>query len=79
MRRIADGIWAPSRSSLFEKMEKLVRADAPLNHDKTGPDISRADFTWCMTAISWGHSIEATAAREAALDAVADELYSSDN
>lgn len=37
--------------------------DAPLNHDKTGPDISRADFTWCMTAISWGHGIEATAAQ----------------
>ncbi len=37
--------------------------DAPLNHDKTGPDISRADFTWCMTAISWGHGIEATAER----------------
>ena len=36
---------------------------APLNHDKTGPDISRADFTWCMTAISWGHGIEATAAQ----------------
>jgi hypothetical protein len=37
--------------------------DAPLNHDKTGPDISRADFTWCMTAISWGHGIEASAAQ----------------
>jgi hypothetical protein len=36
---------------------------APENRDKTGPDISRADFTWCMTAITWGHSIEATAER----------------
>ena len=36
---------------------------APENRDKTGPDISRADFTWCMTAISWGHGIEATAAQ----------------
>lgn len=36
---------------------------APQNRDQTGPDISRADFTWCMTAISWGHSIEETAAR----------------
>jgi len=36
---------------------------APENRDKTGPDISRADFTWCMTAISWGHGIEETAAR----------------
>jgi hypothetical protein len=36
---------------------------APENRDKTGPDISRADFTWCMTAVGWGHSIEATAAQ----------------
>jgi len=27
---------------------------APENRNKTGPDISRADFTWCMTALSWG-------------------------
>ena len=27
------------------------------------PDVSRADFTWCMTAISRGHGIEETAAR----------------
>ena len=27
---------------------------APLNRDKSGPDISRADFSWCMTAIDWG-------------------------
>ena len=36
---------------------------APETRDKTGPDISRADFTWCMTAISWGHGIEETAAQ----------------
>jgi hypothetical protein len=35
---------------------------APQNRDQTGPDISRADFTWCMTATSWGHGIEETAA-----------------
>ena len=28
-----------------------------------GPDISRADFVWCMTAISWGWSVDETAAR----------------
>jgi hypothetical protein len=33
---------------------------APPNHGKTGPDISRADFTWCMTAITWGWSVEDT-------------------
>jgi hypothetical protein len=36
---------------------------APLNSDKSGPDISRADFVWCMTAIDWGWSVDETAAR----------------
>jgi hypothetical protein len=27
------------------------------------PDISKADFTWCMIAIDWGWSVSATAAR----------------
>jgi len=36
---------------------------APQNPDQTGPEICRADFTWCMTAISWGHGIGETAAR----------------
>jgi hypothetical protein len=36
---------------------------APLNHGETGPDISRADFVWCMTAIDWGWSVDDTAAR----------------
>jgi hypothetical protein len=31
---------------------------APPNGDGTGPDRSRADFTWCMTAIDWGWSVE---------------------
>ncbi len=36
---------------------------APPNHGNTGPDISRADFTWCMTAIDWGWDIEEVAPR----------------
>jgi len=32
--------------------------ERPENRDGTGPDISRADFTWCMTALTWGWSIE---------------------
>ena len=36
---------------------------APATHGNTGPDISRADFTWCMIAIDWGWSIEETADR----------------
>jgi len=50
------------RSNKWPSYQRCVN-DAPLNRDKTGPDISRADFTWCMTAISWGHGIEATAAQ----------------
>jgi hypothetical protein len=33
---------------------------APLNHDETGPDISKADFVWCMTAITWGWTVDET-------------------
>ena len=36
---------------------------APLSHGEDRPDISRADFTWCRTAIEWGWSKEETAAR----------------
>jgi hypothetical protein len=50
------------RTSKWPSYQRCVN-DAPPNHDKTGPDISRADFTWCMTAISWGHGIEPTAER----------------
>jgi hypothetical protein len=36
---------------------------APLNRAGDGPDRSRADFVWCMAAISWGFGIEETAGR----------------
>jgi hypothetical protein len=36
---------------------------APKTHGEDRPDISRADFTWCRTAIEWGWSTEDTAAR----------------
>jgi hypothetical protein len=36
---------------------------APLNSEETGPDISRADFVFCMTAITWGWSVDDTAQR----------------
>jgi hypothetical protein len=46
---------------------------APPNHGNTGPDISRADFTWCMTAVTWGWSIEDTADKLMELSAKARE------
>jgi RepB DNA-primase from phage plasmid len=36
---------------------------APLNSEETGPDISRADFVFCMTAIDWGFGVVETAER----------------
>jgi hypothetical protein len=36
---------------------------APATHDNTGPDISRADFTWCLIALDWGWGVDETADR----------------
>jgi hypothetical protein len=36
---------------------------APKAHGADHNDISKADFTLCMTAIDWGHSVEETASR----------------
>jgi hypothetical protein len=46
---------------------------SPLNSDGTGPDRSRADFTWCMTAIDWGWGVEQTAERLMELSSKAQE------
>ena len=42
---------------------QLCVKGAPKVHRGDRPDISRADFTFCMTAIDWGWSVEATAQR----------------
>jgi hypothetical protein len=36
---------------------------APLNGDGTGPDRSRADYTWCLIAADWGWGVEETSQR----------------
>jgi hypothetical protein len=36
---------------------------ALMNSEETGPDISRADFVFCMTAITWGWRVAETADR----------------
>ncbi len=36
---------------------------APMTNGEDRPDISRADFTWCRTAIEWGWGIQDTARR----------------
>ena len=42
---------------------RLCLDRAPQAHGQDRPDISRADFTGCMTALDWGWSVEETAAR----------------
>src|SRR6266849_9520835 len=37
--------------------------DAPPRHQGDRPDVSRADFTFCLLAIDWGWSIAETCAR----------------
>ena len=37
--------------------------NAPPARDGGRPDVSRADFTWCLIALDWGFSIDETAAR----------------
>jgi hypothetical protein len=36
---------------------------APPNQNKTGPDRSVADFTWCLLALSWDHEVGEVTAR----------------
>lgn len=46
---------------------------APPTKGEDRPDISRADFTWCRTAIEWGWSTQATASRLMELSTKAQE------
>ncbi len=56
--------WAKPRASVrsWPSYQRCI-AGAPLTRDNTRPDISRADFTWCIIAIDWGWGTEDTAAR----------------
>jgi hypothetical protein len=51
-----------STSRSWPDYERCVRG-APMNNSKTGPDISRADFLWCMMSAQRGHAVEEIAAR----------------
>jgi len=57
----ATNIGRPNRKA-WPSYERCVRAAPPI-HQGNRPDISKADFTWCMTAIDWGWSVEETANR----------------
>jgi hypothetical protein len=52
------------RTEEMAELSCCVEGAAPI-HGNTGPDISRADFVWCMTALEpgWGWSIDEVAER----------------
>jgi hypothetical protein len=50
----SNGVW-PSY--------EIALDGAPPDSEGQGPDRSRADFVWCMTAITWGFSVDAVAER----------------
>ena len=55
----------PARAISNRKWPSYAHAldGAPLDSEGQGPDRSRADFVWCMTAITWGFDINETAKR----------------
>jgi RepB DNA-primase N-terminal domain len=67
--RVSSGKSTPKKWPSYQ----MCLDGAPPNQNKTGPDTSLADFTWCRTAIEWGWSVEATAARLHELSAKAKE------
>ena len=64
-RRASNRVSQPGRAGKARRWPSyaLCVQNAPPVHQGERPDISRADFTWCMLAIDWGHSPEDTAAR----------------
>jgi hypothetical protein len=52
----------PGRRRILPDYQRCVDS-APRNHGNTGPDISRADFTFARTALGWGCSEEQVIAR----------------
>jgi len=64
-RRVSNRVSQPGRAGKSRRWPSyaLCVQNAPPVHKGERPDISRADFTWCMLAIDWGHSPEDAAAR----------------
>lgn len=60
--RVSRSQDAAIRARKWPDYERCLQS-APPNHSDTGPDVSRADFTWCMTAQDWGFSTDETASK----------------
>ncbi len=60
--RVSRRIEAAIRARKWPDYTRCLQS-APPNQGNTGPDTSRADFTWCMTALDWGFDIPETSAK----------------
>jgi hypothetical protein len=60
--RIAPARVSPGTNRKWPSYARCVEG-APPNSEETGPDISRADFVFCMTAITWGWTADEAADR----------------
>jgi hypothetical protein len=69
----ANRVSAGRRSRERWPSYQLCVQGAPPTHGEDRPDVSRADFTWCRTAIEWGWPVEAAASRLMELSSKAKE------
>ena len=53
----------PAQQRRWPSYQRCVQGAPFVLGGEDRPDISKADFTWCMIAIDWGWSVSATAAR----------------
>jgi RepB DNA-primase from phage plasmid len=53
----------PAQGRKWPSYQRCVSHAPPVRGGEARPDISKADFVWCMTALDWGWSLAATAAR----------------
>jgi len=53
----------PAERRKWPSYQRCVRQAPRVRGGEDRPDISKADFVWCMTALDWGWSVAATAAR----------------
>lgn len=62
VRSVPASAGASRRAKTWPSYERCLQ-NAPLAHHADRPDVSRADFTFCLLAIDWGWSIESTCQR----------------
>jgi hypothetical protein len=53
----------PADRRKWPSYQRCVQQAPSVRGGENRPDISTADFVWCMTALDWGWSMTATAAR----------------